>query len=645
MFKTVASRSNSPQISTRSNSEHTTDGSGSDDSAENEGRKGLSVDGRVFRRIASSGDMRGGASTPAFVREMWAKKLRLSTLPDIHHFFRDTEFAPLDVLLHRITKSQSDDLSSLGAVHDALNLFEKGLSTLLEASQLRGFVTQINQLKLKIVGVVGLTLPELRQEALPSRVLEGLTPFKIVDFFLKVLPQICLGTTFGNFKALITEYNSHVLSVKQDLFDREDGRALGWKPRNPFLFAWCRVLIESTGHPSLAVLKKTTDRVFARDDGFSMTAGNLQQKSYDTFTKFVLPLTCADDIADILQDSVLLNFFTDVFKLENYSDLRRVDSESIAAGFSEPHSGYKSFFQFYVKTFKDAMNEMALLVGEPALDANWAVINNSWQKVMACLHQSVAINKTLTEGASVDAQSIKAEELMLAQNMLMSFFKELEKIIISVYGVPDTISSHEGSRAVFEKAEILGHAANHWATLSREVGEGDYSNTILLILEATVTHQLACNDGDFAAFCKKKLQMELPAEVTSFPRLLAYLKEIDQRVVGLAIPALKAMGWGRSDAADLLQSTSPYVLSKYIFDRSGTNIAELDSLCEEKKRLSQLVVSLAKRLHVFETYGERIEFIFDQLDASAAPRSDLFAEYISGVEDLVTLYLACKREI
>ena len=548
------------------------------------------------------------------------------------------------------------------SVEDALRVFVANV----RVSEDPRMVAVLDKIKLKLVAVVGFVLPELRQEALPFRIKARLTSANVVSFFLKAASQIFDETTFTGVNKLVAQYNVHVLEIKKHLFNTEDSQAIGWKPRNSFLFVWCRILIEETGHPALEALTLAPAQMLENRwiSGYQMRAEDLRRTSYDIFSKFVLPLTCADDIADTLQDKSLLTFFTDVFNVDSYSAFKHINADAKAVMMvpKSKYAAYRPFFKFYITTFQSAMNELETLVGEPCMQAAWGEIRESWQIVMTCLHQSIDINQELisTRHAAIP-MNVKADEMMLAQNMLMSFFKKLEKHIISAYTIPDPVLSNLQRDTVFEKAEILGHAANHWATLVREIEEGDYSNTLLILLDQQISAALLAEDRTFSKYCNAhfKDHKGLPPSVTSFRALLSHLKGLDAQIVSHGAKILSAISY---DSNALLACASSKDLCKFVdqqcafvdvavdeeafFSSSDdaflTLKTELRGFSIEKQALSQLVLNLAKKLRVFESYGERIDSIFDQMVEAADPT---FSDYISGVENLVALYLACKREI
>jgi len=565
----------------------------------------------------------------------------------IERFFLGQSKAPLTLLLDKISSSKHN---SLGSVNRALAGFDQQVSGLLSLEKRQQFVNQIDQLKLKIVGIVGLTLPELRTEPLPLCVKDELTADKVVSFFIKALPKMCDGEAFKDFTKLVGAYNSGVFAIKETLFLDEDSAAISWKPRNPFLFVWCRILIEETGHPALQLLSGNTAGELRSKTGIELSPEVLRSRSYDAFTKFVLPLTCADDIADVVQDGQLLAHFTKVFELDEYQKLLNLDPSKKSQTLPRKYSAYKPFFELYIKTFQGAMRDFESLVGPSVVAREWPSICASWKIVMDCLRQSVAINRDFVDGRhEVTVHAVNSEEDVLAQNMLMSFFKQLEKVIVCEYALEDPSLSYLRADIIFKNAEILGHAANHWATLATEIAQGDYSNTILIMLNCEISHQLSLRETTFREYCEscRDVFVELPRGVSSFSSLLAHLKTLDQDAVRVASRLLGDAFIDRTDPsfrADFSTAISPkdlfHCVTKYTPDKEG----DLAKIVSEKKRLSALVLDLVRKTNVMETYGVRIGSKFKDIEKVIAV-NPAFTPFVQGVRDLVSLYLACKREI
>lgn len=551
---------------------------------------------------------------------------------DILAFFETDKRLEIDNLLVRTAPGEYQ------------NIF-LGLNTFFNKVPEGTSIAIVEKMACKLAGIVGIVLPELHSENIPERIRAKLTVEKITDFFLEVASKVNVVGVLDYFEQDLVRYNGAVGNIKKHLFYSEDQHAIGWKPRNPFLFTWCRILIEKTGHPAV--------RNGIGERGLSH---NLIDQLYNSFTKFVLPLTCADDVADIVRDKDLLSYFADFLSgIESYAALKSINIDSQVERLPKKYEIYSDFFRLYLSTLSSALISVSEILGDSAMERNWDIIQSSWESVMKCLRQSVDINHLLTSGQYVvTIQEVNVDEIILSQNMLMSFFKVLEDVVITEYNLSDPTARNPKRAIIFEKAEILGHAANHWATLPREVGEGDYSNTILVILGCTLTHHLELRRNTFSDYCKSVFKVDLPKKVVSFGDLLSYLRRLDREAVILAVKALD----GSSNFEDRLQfANSPRDLLNLVREHSCTVPTKLEEVVRVKEALSDLVLNLAKKLDILEIYGSRIDSIFSELEQATKLRTSAqsvpgiskdegpFASFIDGVEDLVALYLACKKEI
>ncbi|MGE4169933.1 MAG: hypothetical protein AB7F28_04360 [Candidatus Margulisiibacteriota bacterium] len=521
----------------------------------------------------------------------------------------------------------------LQILHENLGITEKEL-----------FNSKICSIAKRLITVLGKIVPIYRTQNLPAQIKDKFTPYEVARFFTNIAKQSSRGGPFQEFAINLEEYNKSVLDIKAALLAQNDGKAIDWRPRNAFLFSWCRVLIEETGHPALQEADAQS-----------------KESLFDTLTSFVMPLTQADDVADYLQDKELLRFFTEAFKTSSYTAFLEKDHSAQIASLERKSPACVPFFKLYLRLFKEGMAQFEKLVGTPALSDAWPQISQAWEKVMLCLQRSVTINESL----GTIQKDLDRKEEELAQNMLMSFFKVLERCYINAKGIQNSLTAQAPSESetMFAGGEMVGHAANHIATFEREIRARDFSNTIVWILADLISSQQQLTHTEFSQLCKDlevDSGIELPDDIRTFPELLEFSRTLGDRVLtqALEIVASSTATDKKSRFEERFRTCSSHlevatIVSDIYGDDSGNEekIIKIQQDAQQRQAISELILRLSQNpsTNAHETYLRRFNNGVQKLSrlSNSMPKSvvEHANRYLEGVYRLAAMYMLLKTSI
>ncbi len=488
----------------------------------------------------------------------------------------------------------------------------------------------------------------------------------VISFTARVMKKIASGQgPFSNSKDILLRYNMEVAALKSELLLAHQFEALSWKSRHEFLFLFCRELIEDTMHPLIRymVVSETENSPKVRKD---------VPRLLDCCSKFVLGIVIPDDIADNIQVKEILQYFVDAKDLTVDDWLGKPDDAALTALRKEVKQNqpkYLGLFDLYCDLWKDCVRDLAEVIGLPVLKAKWGEIQAAWILVMKCLQESVDINTSPYTPSTYGASSTSHQtEALLANNMLMTFFKAIEGVYLNSLTFTSPYMFRHALVRTFQvlcqSAEYIGHSANHIATAKKELYEHDYTNNTFMVIGDALTAYLDDKSLDFVDYAKSlNLDLAKKAAVTdidTFNSILFSLKDLD-KAINNSICTLLALGSslhgqfevGFKDCKDVTETVR---LARVIFrGRDGCKdvLDELDKLTEKREARIQLILqAIEDPVHEgFKTYLSGLQDKAGDMRVqvtkitSARPEfADVFEDYLNGVRKLFVLYLLFKSE-
>ena len=496
-------------------------------------------------------------------------------------------------------------------------------------------------LLIKLMSVVRYSLDVLMPDI---KIPDEMKPYLSVENITKFGSMVFTKTgnePFKNGRALLQKYNELVLKIQDHLVQNKNHKALEFKPRKEFLFDWCRVLIELTSHPIL--LKKMQDADYMAENSKKLDS------LFSAQAKFVLFIVIVDDVADIMQDRKLLEYFTSIPKLSKEA-LAKEKLKMESSGYGH----FVEFFEFCFQVWVEAHQETLSLIAINGSVRNFEnELSESMKKVMKSMWLSVAINDTsgLYEGDYEDVEE------KLSVNMLMTFFKVIETNLLKSEGESVLAHVKDSLNQIFATGEIIGHSGNNVATFMREIRNGDISNTLILIVDEILKAELKIRGIDFRLYVQLLLgkgNHHIP-DVDTFLKLTTECSKSNERIFALIAHLCEQ---NELNFADIVKEISE------IQDQSGidrlSNSPQL-ALLKDTKEFLEIVDELKRKVATLKivsliledpkltplcTYYERINGYFNKMKAAASeistPGLDL---YIDGVYRSFVMSLLLKSDM
>ncbi len=588
------------------------------------------------KKCASSPDLRhlGRDTAPLATTTDTGEAVRV----DESHLFKTNpaNMAKVSKLMGALPQAQHAECQAI--IHSFADRFEGGIIPDAYQAPL-----------MKLLVVVGKTLPALRARAeIPDAVRYLFATDRAVSFMEEVMTYAS-REPFLHFNSHLAAYNTFVLDIKLLLLNQSSEKAISWKPRNEFLFLWAIDLIESTTHPVFQVLKKLPDAIFGGPDNKKKFSGFLTN-FFGTLSKTVFGITIVDDIADCIQNKPLTQLFANA-PFQNQRDLEQ-SKRTIASEFPE----YVNLFNLYAQVWKEIRLEIKVLIGNDAIFyERWPKMLTSLKTVMESLLFSIDLNEnpSLFESEA----HIKSIENNLAANMMMTFYKTVEEVMLEAMGIDRFVPAGVRDRLfeAFKWGEVIGHSGNNLATLRRELCEGDISNTLIFVADFKLRAELSVLDSTFTRYVSKKSSyqgLSLPDNIQSLIDLAEYIKILDKQIVAGIMGIISDLpdGIKREINKTLAPDNVMKILAQYVPQATKEmhrNLLEgLTRLDEQKHAVLALLTEILEDpdLRVANSYYRRVLTDFEKL-REAQPLVVGMTDYIKGVEKLFGTYLVFKSEL
>lgn len=492
---------------------------------------------------------------------------------------------------------------------------------------------KLQALLVKTIETIGIILPKLQTDTrIPKPFKKALTIPHVLEFTLDVIKVNSEGV-FRNSHTLLAEYNDIVKILREKLLEEEDPNGLHFHARQDFLFSWCRVLIERTMHPLMHALKNIPEH-FLEKPADRKRIDNTLKLLMSTFTKFVLFVVCVDDVADIIRNRDLLDFFMQ-------APLNSDDKAEIATlkeKIKESYPAFSNLFNFYTKIWDTALQEFKVLLGEELLPRDSKKIITAIQDVMQSMLTSVSLSKC----PELYKDTVQKTEEVLSVNMLMTFYKTLENIFLNPL-IAELDHDDESQSAYFKLGEYIGHGGNNIATLIREIGSGDLSNTLIVTCDSNLTHWLTATGQTMREYIKA-LAPEL-ADIPTPKSLLKLLKMVQKTNLDL----FKIIIQFEKDT-DLSELTLEKMIEKLNQDTTKPELVlELKKQSEIRNRLLTLCQKIFEDpvpnllgpyyTRISVEYSKMLEIQRDELKLPYG------SKYEDGIASLFAMYLTFKSDM
>ena len=513
---------------------------------------------------------------------------------------------------------------------------------------------EYHSLFIKMIQIVGHVIPGLEASSIPPGFKDNLKIGNVLDFTLNVI-SIMQRKAFSDDIPLLEAYNAEVLKIKASLIEAGHPKALNWFARTDFLFFWCRALIEKTAHPMLQTLKRLPASQYLDGDLDRKKVHKFLSNFWDTLSKFVLFVVFVDDVADDIQDPTLLKPFLDIPGEVNWDGTLDDSSEQHIRDIATTHPEFSGFFRLYVNTWTDCIKEVRALVGDDVLmKAYWPSLIEAVRDVLKSMSFSVSLNLNPQEYRG----KIERIEADLAVNMLMSFYKTLEAMILhSCYGrVPKTAEL----TPLFTLGEVIGHSGNNLATLRREITQGDLSNTLIFMIDSCISSYLSLSRRSFNSFIQHfSSHLVIPGvgeKSFNFISLLDQVTNIDKHVSKLIAEIINGVEPTSEKARYLANLVKIKTVEKMIAWLDSQTLAsphisirdEIRRLLDEKRQYLDLIDSILvdPRITALLTYYDRIQVDLEHMyEIKDELRHPGMGQYIEGVRDLFVMYLVFKSDM
>ncbi len=535
----------------------------------------------------------------------------------------------------------------------------KDKAVLIEAAKAFYQANKITHLTIEAIETTITLMKVIRvavEDLLPDpRIPESMKPYLNTDniiYFISILYKRMPQGSFRESQTSIRRYTKLVNDIQAKLIDHNHPKALEFKPRKEFLINWCRILIETTSHPLLLNERENAAYMTANKDKLDQLFG--------AEAKLVLFICMVDDIADILQDEKLLSYFINIPDLISLpadqvsNEIKKIMVTMKKDGYGE----YAEFFEFAGEMWSESIFEIHTIMdhelaedirSRETLEA--AIITNI-KKVMFSMSQSVSIN--------VRPETFKGHyddvERDLAPNMLMTFFKAIEKGLLKSEKREIDPKTEATLDRIFEMGEIIGHSGNNIATLMREIQNGDISNTLILIIDAKLRSDLSLWGMSFNRYLDSLFASQahnISETIISFLELAVECSKSNKKLMALATEFCTAKKVELHEFADTLSDIKNdeeihQFKTKYLQHDDDQRFQEIMKELQHKSIVLKAVQLILddKKTTPLQTYYERINTYFDKImrefDTISVPGSD---QYVKGIYNLFVLYLLFKSDM
>jgi len=458
------------------------------------------------------------------------------------------------------------------------------------------------------------------------------------------------------------QYADASRDLKVNLIQHKDTAGVTFSGRSLKLFSWCQAELKETVHPVVHyLLEKLSER--ARLDAESKFS-----RLADISNLLILQIACGDDIADNIQNGVLVPVFVDIPICDDIRIQKGIKTREESRTLVEAHNNgiYLAYYDVAVTIWDDIIAQLKKLFGDAAWSAMESGFLSVHEKVMGSLTYSILMN-TEPHNPEITEASIMTK---LAPNMMVECFRFLEKELVQKLALENGVSLPDAEDIIIcdllvSQSQTSASLANATATAAREMRENDISNPIPFALNKMYMESLrgASQElGDvFEVFLQKNgyrnhffAQYECDEDKAplGFDCLdLQLLRKVAMRRVMETLGALRSRGLTIAEddyslaclAVNTLQNITD---SRNELDhRDGKTLKKLTTHIQLIDQFFDDILAETKvEEHLFQKWAEDVSKM--NTDAEAISDVSLRAHaktYVSSWEDFLCMYLLFKR--